>query len=93
MRTIIFVVVCLFSALAITSFAWAEGEGRYELFQGEYSRYDGAEGIYVKTQDVFMIDTVTGDVTIFMSSSDDKGRRVRYWEPAVIDETKGSFGT
>jgi squalene cyclase len=83
----------LFFGLAVAP-AWAEGEGSYALFEGTYNRYDGAQGVYVETRDVFLLNTVTGDASVLVSSLDEKGRRVRYWEPVVLDEAQqgGAFG-
>ncbi|OGX37621.1 MAG: hypothetical protein A3C36_05055 [Omnitrophica WOR_2 bacterium RIFCSPHIGHO2_02_FULL_52_10] len=93
MKKTAFIALCLIVHLSIfTNFAWAEGEGRYELFQGKYSHYDGTQGVYADTQGIFLIDTVTGEVSVLMSSSDEKGRRVRYWEPLALDETKTPTG-
>ena len=93
MKRIFPVLLCVLSVLTFSgSLVGAEGEGRYALFQGKYSRYDGTQGIYVETQDVFMLDTVTGEVSVLMSSVDEKGRRVRYWEPVSLDETKDPHG-
>lgn len=87
------ITLCLIVSLGIfTNFAWAEGEGRYALFQGKYSHYDGTQGAYTDIQGIFLIDTVTGDVSILLSSSDEKGRRIRYWEPLGLDETKTPTG-
>lgn len=93
MKKTVFITLCLIAVLSISAnLAWAEGEGRYELFQGKYSHYDGTQGVYVDSQGIFLIDTVTGDVSVLMSSSDEKGRRVRYWEPLGLDETKTPTG-
>lgn len=69
---------------------WAQEIGRYQLFQGSYSHLDADSGATSDKKEVFLLDTATGDVQVYVSTSTE-GKQVKYWSPAVVDETKKSF--
>jgi hypothetical protein len=79
--------LCL-AAIGITpALGRAESEGRYQLLEARYPHYDGDQGTMGENHDLFLLDTVTGDVQVY-SSSTQKGKQIRYWMPAVFDETQ-----
>ena len=63
-----------------------EGE-RYQLFQGKYSHYDIDQGTSNQNEELFLLDTTTGDVQVYYSQVKD-GKQTKYWTPAVFDESK-----
>lgn len=72
--------------------ARAEGEDRYQLFQGQYKAWDEGSGSMVDSSDLFLLDSTTGDIQIYSVSTNKDGKTVRAWTPAVYDETKSVFG-
>lgn len=70
----------------------AEGEGRYRLFQGKFSHWNGVDGSTSEHNEMFRIDTVSGDVDIYVSSNTKDGKQQKYWTPIVVDETQSPFG-
>ena len=77
-------------AVSIQSQAQDSGQvevGRYQLFQGTYQHWDINQNTGTETHDLFLLDTVTGETQVYMSSVKD-GKQTKYWTPAVLDETK-----
>ena len=73
------------------SLGLAEGEGRYQLFQGKYMHYDADQNTSTENNDLFLLNTETGEVSIYSSYSKN-GKQVRSWGPAIFDETQPSQG-
>ena len=87
MRKEIFVFTVFFLAAAFPSTGAAEGEGHYQLVQGHYTHYDGDNNTSTENNDLFLLDTVTGEAKIY-SSSTKFSKQTRYWMPAVFDENE-----
>lgn len=67
--------------------AHAQEVGHYQLFQGKYTQSDWDNGTSSEQNEIFLLDTATGDVQVYTAGIT-KGKRVKYWSPAVVDETK-----
>ncbi len=68
--------------------ALAEAEGRYQLFQGKYSHWNLDSNVATDVNECFLLDTVTGDVQVYVST-EKEGKRMKYWTSSVVDETAG----
>ena len=80
-------VTCCLVLLLVAPRAWAQEVGRYQLHQVTYNHTDWDSGTTEDRKEVFLLDTATGDVQVYVSGAT-KGKRVKYWEPAVVGETK-----
>ena len=89
MKKIIGMAAILMFGLSVSAFA--QEPGHYELFQGKYKHWNQTDGNFEDREGLFLLDTTTGDCQVFISTEKD-GKRLRYWEPAVIDENKPTFG-
>ena len=89
MRKIVLILAVVFFAFAGESSA--QEPGHYQLFQGKYKHWNQNNGSSEQHDDLFMLDTTTGDAKIFISTEKD-GKRLRYWETAAIDDNKATFG-
>ena len=65
--------------------------GRYQLFQGKYEHWDTDQGAKTEQSDMFLLDTVTGTASYYVSSVKN-GKQMRYWQPAIFDENQPTFG-
>ena len=72
--------------------ACAQEVGRDQLFQGEYNEVDTNSGASTEKNDIFLLDTTTGEIQIYVASTS-QGKRVNYWMPGIVDETKLTFTT
>ncbi|HTL70484.1 MAG TPA: hypothetical protein VL404_04245 [Candidatus Eisenbacteria bacterium] len=63
----------------------AAAPGRYQLFQGRYSQWDADKDTGTEKNDLFMIDTATGDTWFYVAAAKG-GKESRYWVVAVYDE-------
>ena len=77
----LFLVLCSSAA-----FAEEKQAGRYQLFQGHYTHWDQA--LANQNNEIFLLDTVTGEVKVYVSATLENGKQIKYWAPAVMDETK-----
>jgi hypothetical protein len=53
--------------------------GRFQLFQGQYTTYDLKRQQTAKTDAVFLVDTVTGQVKRYVNKIDEDGRYIETW--------------
>ena len=82
----LFVIANLF---LFSSQASAEGEvGRYQLFQAKYNHWDSVQNTSSENNELFLLDTATGEVKVYVSTTVMGGKQVKYWTPAIVDETK-----
>ncbi len=61
--------------------------GRYQLFQGKYFQWDSNSNTSTENNDLFLLDTATGEVSIYAATVTN-GKQTRSWTPAIFDETK-----
>lgn len=92
-RYLLFGMITCLTLQAFGSSAWAQEVGRYQLFQGKYTHWDTDQNTSAEQNELFLLDTATGEVSVYVSTTT-KGKQLKYWSPAVIDETKpSSLGT
>ena len=88
-RYLLFVMIVYLALQAFGSSVWAQEVGRYQLFQGKYTHWDTDQNTSAEQSELFLLDTATGEVSVYVSTTT-KGKQLKYWSPAVIDETKSS---
>ena len=69
----------------------AQEAGRYQLEQVKYTHSDWDTGATSEQNEVFLLDTSTGDVQVYVSGTT-KGKQLKYWAPALVDETEKKMG-
>lgn len=67
--------------------AFAQETGRYQLFQAKYNHWDQNANASTEMNELFLLDTTSGEVQVYVSTSNNKGKNTKYWAPAVVDET------
>ena len=84
----IFPSLLIVSLLLFSSYAYAEGEiGRYQLFQAKYNHWDSVQNASSENNESFLLDTSTGEVKVYVSTTVRGGKQVKYWAPAIVDES------
>ena len=81
--------IVILSALLFPHPVFAEGEvGRYQLFQAKYNHWDSVQNASSENSELFLLDTSTGEAKIYVSTTVMGGKQVKYWTPAIVDESK-----
>lgn len=86
--TIFLIAACILIVSA--GHVWAEEPGHYQLFQGKYTHWDSDSNTATEKEEIFLLDTTSGDVQVYVSTSKD-GKQTKYWAPAILDENNQSY--
>ena len=86
-RIVAFWAAMLLILSANATWAVAQEVGRYQLVQVQYNHWDSDSNQSTPMSELFRLDTATGDVEVYVSTTA-KGKNIKYWAPAIVDETK-----